>query len=193
MASARTRAPSGAIESKILLIRGRKVILDRDLAGMYGVTTGSLNQAVRRNLDRFPEDFMLLLTRGEVANLISQSVISSWGGTRKPPRAFTEQGVAMLSGVLRGKRAARVNIEIMRAFVRLRQVLASHRGLAGKMALLADRVDGHDESIRSLAQALHKLLEPPASGGRARIGFRTTPTSRTPPARGTARRARCSS
>jgi len=105
------------VATKILLVRGRKVILDRDLAQLYGVKTKELNQAVQRNLERFPSDFMYQLTQEEVVNLKSQIVTSSWGGVRKPPRVFTEQGVAMLSGLLNSKKAIHVNIAIMRAFV----------------------------------------------------------------------------
>ena len=118
------------IEDHILLIRGHKVILDVDLAELYGVETKALTRAVRRNLDRFPGDFMLQLTSDEFASLRREFGTSSqWGGRRYPPYAFTEQGVAMLSSVLRSKRAVLVNVEIMRAFVRLRQMLAAHTDL----------------------------------------------------------------
>jgi hypothetical protein len=110
--------PGDRIEKSIFLIRGEKVILDKDLAILYEVSTGNLNKAVNRNLDRFPKDFMFQLTEEEFKNLMFQFGTSSWGGTRKLPRAFTEQGIAMLSSVLRSKRAILVNIEIMRAFVR---------------------------------------------------------------------------
>src|SRR3972149_4807704 len=113
-----------AIEQAIFLIRGQKVMLDVDLAKLYGVTTFNLNKAVKRNLDRFPEDFMFQLNYQEVRNLIFQFGISSWGGTRKLPRAFTEQGVAMLSSVLKSKRAIQVNIQIMRAFIKLKEMLS---------------------------------------------------------------------
>ena len=137
--------PNERIERSILLVRGHKVMLDADLAILYGVSVGRLNEAVKRNRDRFPDDFMFQLSRAEFhnlklqigdPNLKSQIAISSsnWGGRRRPPYAFTEQGVAMLSGVLRSKRAAKVNIEIMRAFVRLRQLLSTHRELAQKLA-----------------------------------------------------------
>jgi hypothetical protein len=121
MGEAKSIVSAAAIESKIYTIRGQKVILDHDLAELYGVSTKALKQAVKRNLERFPSDFMLLLTYQEVANLRSQFVTSSsseWGGTRYRPMAFSEQGVAMLSSVLRSNRAVQVNIEIMRAFVR---------------------------------------------------------------------------
>lgn len=114
MAASRPLLPAGTIENRIVLIRGQPILLDRDLAALYEVTTASLNQAVGGNLERFPPDFMFRLTPEELAHLISQSVTSSWGGTRKPPRAFTEQGVAMLSGILNSDRAIRVNLEIMR-------------------------------------------------------------------------------
>ena len=124
------------VAAKILFIRGQKVMLDQDLAELYGVATKVLIQAVRRNADRFPEDFMFQLTKQEFNDLRSQFVTSSWGGRRYPPYAFTEQGVAMLSSVLRSERAIGVNIEIMRAFLRLRQMLASNAELARKLAAL---------------------------------------------------------
>ena len=124
------------IATKILDIRGKKVMLDRDLAKLYGVKTKVLIQSVKRNIGRFPSDFMYLLTKKEVTILRSQFVTSSWGGRRYLPYAFTEQGVAMLSSVLRSERAIGVNIEIMRAFVRLRQMLASNAELARKLAAL---------------------------------------------------------
>jgi len=120
------------VERFIVILRGQKVILDRDLASLYQVTTSALNKAVTRNLRRFPADFMFQLSAGERSNLMFQSGTSSWGGTRKPPRAFTEQGVAMLSSVLRSPRAAQVNIEIMRAFVRLRQICKPTRNLPAR-------------------------------------------------------------
>ena len=137
MATKQAVVPSERIEKCILLIRGQKVILDRDLAELYGVTTGNLNKAVTRNLDRFPEDFMFRLTGQELSALMFQNGMSKKegrGGTRKLPRAFTEQGVAMLSSVLRSKCAIQVNIETMRAFVRLSRLLAGHAELARKLA-----------------------------------------------------------
>jgi ORF6N domain len=116
------------VERVILVLRGHRVILDAHLAALYGVRTGNLNKAVSRNLERFPIDFMVQLSAEEFQNLKFQSGTSSWGGTRRPPRAFTEQGVAMMSSVLRSARAVQVNIEIMRAFVRLRQLLRDERG-----------------------------------------------------------------
>lgn len=160
------------IERAILLIRGHKVILDKDLAAMYGVPTRELNKSVVRNLDRFPGDFMFQLTRSEFTNLKFQVGTSSWGGTRKLPRAFTEQGVAMLSSVLRSKRAVQVNIMIMRAFVKLRELAGSHKELAAKLAELERKVASHDGHIQSLFDAIRRLMEPePSKAGPRRIGF----------------------
>jgi len=163
--------PSKRIEQTILLLRGHKIILDRDLAAMYGVSTRDPNKAVSRNLDRFPDDFMLQLTRSEFNDLKFQFGTSSWGGTRKLPRAFTEQGIAMLSSVLRSKRAIHVNIAIMRAFVKLREFAASHKTLATKLEQLERKVGGHDGQIRSLFDAIRQLMEPPTPKSR-RIGFK---------------------
>ena len=136
--------PVKRIEKSIYLIRGQKVMLDRDLAELYRVETKVLKQAVKRNIDRFPPDFMFKLTYQEVRNLRSQFVTSSsqqWGGTRYEPMAFSEHGVAMLSSVLRSKRAVQVNIEIMRAFVRLREMLSSHKDLERKLSALENKYD----------------------------------------------------
>lgn len=140
--ASRSIIPIDRIQNAILLIRGQKVLLDFDLATLYGVETRVLVQAVKRNLERFPSDFMYVLTTQEFATLRSQNVIPrSWGGRRTPPYAFTEQGVAMLSSVLRSKRAIDVNIEIMRAFVKLRQLLASHEDLARKLRQMEKKYD----------------------------------------------------
>ncbi|HPN84946.1 MAG TPA: ORF6N domain-containing protein [Victivallales bacterium] len=133
--------PIERIENKILLIRGLKVLLDRDLADFYGVTTGNLNKAVTRNIDRFPEDFMFNLSNEEADNLIFQNGRSSWGGTRKVPRVFTEQGVAMLSGVLKSQRAVKMNIAIMRAFVRMREMLLTNEKMARRLKDIEERMD----------------------------------------------------
>jgi hypothetical protein len=159
--------PVERIERVILVLRGHKVILDKDLAALYGVTTGNLNKAVARNIDRFPDDFMFQLSPDEMENLIFRSGTSSWGGTRKPPRAFTEQGVAMLSSVLRSQRAVQVNIEIMRAFVRLRQMLQQNADLARKLALLERK---YDAQFRAVFDAIRELMKPPEKP-RRRIGF----------------------
>jgi hypothetical protein len=160
--------PQERIENSILLIRGHKIILDKDLATMYGVSTGNLNKAVTRNLDRFPADFMFSLTPEEFKDLKFHFGTSSWGGTRKPPRAFTEQGVAMLSSVLRSPRAVRVNIEIMRAFVRLRQMLATHVDLARRLDELENK---YDSQFRMVFEAIRELMAPPPEPPRKRIGF----------------------
>ncbi len=156
------------VEEIITLIRGEKVILDRDLAVLYGVETRSLIQAVRRNRSRFPSDFMFQLNRRECSLLTSQIVISNGrGGTRHQPYAFTEQGVAMLSSVLRSTRAVQVNIEIMRAFVRLRRMLASHAELARKLDELEKK---YDAQFRIVFEAIRELMAPPEPD-RPQIGF----------------------
>jgi len=148
------------IESRILMLRGKKVLLDRDLAELYGIETKTLKQAVKRNSDRFPADFLFSLDKQEVAILRSQTVTSSsdgWGGTRYIPMAFTEQGVAMLSSVLRSPQAVAINIEIMRTFVRLRRVLESNKELARKLEEL--ELDC-DEKFRIVFEALNSLMAP---------------------------------
>jgi len=156
----RSLVPVSRIENAIFLIRDNKVMLDQDLAAMYGVETRALVQAVKRNIDRFPKDFMFQLSKDEFANLRSQIVISSWGGRRTRPYAFTEQGVAMLSSVLKSKRAIQVNIAIMRAFVRLRRIIASHKELAEKLKELEHKVNMHDKDIIMIFQAINKLMQP---------------------------------
>lgn len=157
--------PLETIENRIYLIRGKRVMLDRDLARFYGVETSVLNQAVKRNQERFPEDFMFSLTRQEILN-ISQIVICSTADEAdrikhsKNVNAFTEQGLAMLSGVLHSQRAIRVNIAIMRAFVRLRQLLSSHRALARKVEELEKKYSKHKVEITVVFKLLKKLMEP---------------------------------
>ena len=180
MAGSRAMVPAERIERSILLIRGHKVMLDEDLAALYAVEVKILNQAVKRNIDRFPEDFMFQLTAEEFANLRYQSGASTLrsqivtlktgrGQHRKYlPYVFTEQGVAMLSSVLRSERAVQVNIEIMRAFVRLRQMLASHAGLARKLAALEKK---YDAQFKVVFDAIRELMTPPEPK-RRRIGFR---------------------
>ncbi len=160
--------PIERIERAILVIRGHKVMLDADLASLYSVEAKVLNQAVKRNVERFPADFMFQLTAEEADHLRSQSVTSSsWGGRRYLPYVFTEQGVAMLSSVLRSPRAVQVNIEIMRAFVRLRQMLQQNADLARKLALLEGK---YDAQFRAVFDAIRELMKPPAKPKR-RIGF----------------------
>lgn len=167
--------PSERIAHSILLLRGQKVLLDADLAELYGIQTKVLVQAVKRNLDRFPGDFMFQLTNQEFSVLRSQSVTSSstHGGRRTAPYAFTEQGVAMLSSVLSSPQAIAVNIEIMRAFVRLREVLAGNKELAAKLGELERKLKGHDQAIAGILDAIRQLMAPPATKKRP-IGFITT-------------------
>ena len=168
MSKDRLLIPPERIEQSILLIRGQKVMLSTDLAELYQVEPRVLVQAVKRNIARFPEDFMFQLTEEEFSNLKSQIVISSWGGLRRArPYAFTEQGVAMLSSVLRSKRAIQVNIEIMRAFVRLRRMLASHADLARKLEALEKK---YDAQFRVVFEAIRELMKPPETKRRP-IGF----------------------
>jgi hypothetical protein len=160
--------PLERIERTIYLIRGQKVMLDRDLAALYEVETKALKQAVRRNTTRFPHDFAFVLDREEFAILRSQTVTSnSWGGTRYLPMAFTEQGVAMLSSVLKSKRAIDVNIAIMRTFVKLRQMLESHAKLAKTLTEMEDK---YDEQFRVVFEVLSELMSPPEPK-RKQIGF----------------------
>src|SRR5439155_11455021 len=150
--------PAERIERSILFIRGQKIMLDKDLAELYGVQTKAFNRAVKRNQARFPPDFMFQLTAKEFANLRFQIGTSSWGGRRYRPYAFTEQGVAMLSSVLNSDRAVRVNIEIMRAFVRLRQLLSSHADLARKLEALEKK---YDSQFKVVFDAIRQMMEPP--------------------------------
>jgi ORF6N domain len=161
--------PRERIERSILLIRGHKVMLDADLAELYGVETRALLQAVSRNQKRFPEDFMFQMSKEEYKLLRSQIVISKKGrgGRRYLPYVFTEQGVAMLSSVLRSERAVQVNIEIMRAFVRLRRMLASNEDLARKLAALEKK---YDSQFRVVFEAIRELMAPPEPNKR-KIGF----------------------
>jgi len=162
--------PPEKIEQRIFSVRGQRVMLSPHLAELYQVEPRALVQAVKRNSNRFPEDFMFQLTPHEFTILKSQFVISSWGGSRRGrPYAFTEQGVAMLSSVLRSKRAVRVNIEIIRAFVRLRRLLASHADLARRLDELEKKYDGQ---FRIVFEAIRDLMEPPETPGKE-IGFHT--------------------
>jgi hypothetical protein len=150
--------PIERIARAILVIRREKVMLDSDLVALYGVTTGNLNKAVKRNAERFPIDFMFQLDAEGVANLKFQFGISSWGGRRHLPYAFTEQGVAMLSSVLNSQHAVKVNIAIMRAFVKLRETLNTNRELARKFAELERRVGKHDDEIAAILEAIRQLM-----------------------------------
>ena len=157
----------------IYLIRAQKVMLDSDLADLYGVETKILKRAVKRNHERFPEDFMFQLNNQELISLRCQNGTSKMGhgGSRYLPYAFTEQGVAMLSGVLTSPRAIKVNIAIMRAFVRLREVLASHKELARKLEELERHLRDHDEQIQAIFSAIRQLMAQPEKPSK-RIGFR---------------------
>ena len=158
------------IARSIFVIRGQKVMLDFGLAALYGVPTGHLHRAVKRNIGRFPVDFMFQLGAEEARNLKCQFGISSWGGRRAFPYPFTEQGVAMLSSALNSARAVKVNIAIMRAFVRLRETLETNRELARKFAELEKRVGKHDAKIDTILEAIRQLMAPPKKPQRE-IGF----------------------
>ena len=165
--------PVELIKNKIYLIRKQKVMLSMHLAELYGVEPRTLVQAVKRNIERFPEDFMFQLTKDEFDNLKSQIVISSWGGLRRAtPYAFTEQGIAMLSSVLKSKRAIDVNILIVRAFVKMRQILSTHKELADKLNKLEDKYEKHDKDIKAIIDAIRQLMAPLEKPGR-KIGFKT--------------------
>jgi len=171
MVSKQSLVPADRIEKVILLVRRQKVMLDADLAGLYGVETKVLVQAVKRNIERFPEDFMFQLNKEEADFLRSQIVTLEKGRgqySKYLPYAFTEQGVAMLSSVLRSQRAVQVNIEIMRAFIRLRQMLASHAELARKLDALEKK---YDAQFKDVFEAIRQLMAPPEKKRRA-IGFR---------------------
>jgi phage regulator Rha-like protein len=164
--------PHEAIEQRIFNIRGQKVILDRDLAGLYGVATKVLNQAVKRNIKRFPEDFMLKLTYSEKNELVTNcDRFRTLKYSTVTPYAFTEQGVAMLSSVLNSERAVQVNIAIMRAFVKLREMLSTHKELAHKLNTLERKIGKHDEDIKLIFEAIHQLMAPPKKSTR-KIGFK---------------------
>jgi hypothetical protein len=160
------------IAGMIFLVRGRRVMLDSDLARLYGVGTNQVNRAVLRNPERFPEDFYFQLSYQEVANLKCQiGTSSSWGGRRRSlPFAFTEQGVAMLSSVLRSREAATINVKVMRAFVSMREALSTHLELSGKLEQLEYRLGKHDDEIAALFEAIKQLMLP-ISHKKRRIGF----------------------
>jgi len=160
--------PTERIVSRIFLIRGVKVLLDQDLAKLYDVETRALNQAITRNIERFPEDFMFQLAQYEFDSLKSQIVTSSWGGVRKRPFVFTEQGVAMLSSVLKSKRAIQVNVQIVRTFIQLREMMMTHKDLKEKIEVMEKR---YDKQFKAVFDAIKQLViqeEQP----RREIGFR---------------------
>ena len=172
--------PDETIIRKIYLLRGQKVLLDMDLAVLYGVETGYLKRQVKRNIERFPEDFMFELNAKEIQNLRSQIGISSWGGSRYAPYAFTEQGVAMLSGVINSPKAIEMNIAIMRAFVETRKLLHSNKKIAEQIQQLFDRIGEHDVQLSAIYEALENMMDEKAEEKvkkinweeRERIGFK---------------------
>jgi hypothetical protein len=166
--------PTEDIARAILVLRGQRVILDRELAAIYGVSTGRLNEAVKRNAERFPADFKFQLTAQEIENLKSQFAISSWGGRRYRPFAFTEHGAIQAANVLNSPRAVTMGVYVVRAFVQLRELLSSNKELAGQFAQLEARLDKklakHDEAIAVILSAIRHLMNPPAPKRRP-IGF----------------------
>lgn len=156
------------IEERIFIIRGKKVMLDTDLAMLYQVKTKYLNRQVRRNLERFPNDFMFQLTQTEFSNLKCHFGTSSWGGTRTLPLAFTEHGILMLSSVLKSKQAIAVNIHIMRVFTRLRELMIQHEDLEQRITELEKK---YDAQFKSIFEAIRRLLEPPPAKPKPPIGF----------------------
>jgi phage regulator Rha-like protein len=173
MSKIRSLIPIERIENRIFLLPGQKVMLDADLAELYGVTTKRLNEQVKRNRARFPEDFIFQLTVQETELLRSQIATSKKGrgGRRYAPFAFTEHGAIMLASVLNTQRATEVSVFVVRAFIRLREMLATHKELAHKLAELERKLVTHDEAIRSLMNAIRQLMTPPVQKRRP-IGFR---------------------
>lgn len=163
--------PDELIMNNIYLIRGQKVMIDHDLAKLYQVEKKRLNEQVSRNKERFPGDFMFQLNKEEFQNLKSQIATSSWGGLRKLPFAFTEQGVAMLSGILNSQTAIRVNIQIIRVFTKMRELLMANKDILLQLEKVEKKLTKHDDEIILIFQYLKKLLKPPQTP-RERIGFR---------------------
>jgi phage regulator Rha-like protein len=164
--------PEEVIERKIYLIRGQRVMLDSDLAKLYGVEVKQLKRQVRRNIDRFPSDFMFQLLKEEYESLRRHfGTLKRGEHSKYLPYVFTEQGVAMLSSVLTSKRAVQVNITIMRAFVKLREMLSTHKELAHKLEQLERKIEKHDEEIKVIFDAIRQLMTPPEPK-RKKIGFR---------------------
>ena len=173
MANETTYTPVRRIEDLIYLVRGQRVMLDSDLAKIYGVTTGQLNQAVKRNVARFKDGFAFQLSSHEFSALISQSVISKIGrgGRTKLPWVFTEHGALMLGNVLNSKTAVEASVRVVKVFISMREQLAAHKELAGKLAELEGRITGHDEALQNLFEAIRQLIEPPLPENRKQIGF----------------------
>jgi hypothetical protein len=162
--------PVDGIARSIFILRDQRVILDRHLAAIYGVTTGRLNEAVKRNAKRFPEDFMFQLTAEDIENLRSQIAISSWGGRRYHPFVFTEHGAIQAANVLNGARAVEMGVYVVRAFVQLRELLVSNASLARKLDELERKYEHHDEAIAAILSAIRELTNPPLPKRRG-IGF----------------------
>jgi hypothetical protein len=170
--------PRQRIEQTILIIRGHRVMLDADLADLYGVTTKRLNEQVKRNRKRFPADFMFQLTSQEKAEVVANcDHLTRLKFSPAKPFAFTEHGAVMVASVLNSERAVEVSVYVVRAFVKLRELLGTHKKLARKLAQLERRVESHDDHIHSLFEAIRQLMEPPASRTR-RIGFKTRESER---------------
>ena len=159
------------VENKIYLIRGQRVMIDSDLAKLYRVATFRLNEAIKRNKERFPEDFMFQLQKEEFANLTSQIAISSYGGRRYLPYVFTEHGVTMLSSVLRSKKAIQVNIAVVRAFIKIREILATHKDVIVAIESIKREQEKHGKQIIAIIDIINKLLAPPKKKKKERMGF----------------------
>lgn len=178
MVSYKTKlAPVRRIEEMIYLIRGQRVVLDFDLARIYGVKLKRLNEQVRRNAERFPADFAFQLTLQEFANMRSQFATAPKRNIRYLPWAFTEHGALMLASVLNSPTAVEASVRVVRAFVLMREQLDAHKELAGKLAALEQRVDGHDEAIANLFEAIRRLIKPPVPENRREIGFHVRETA----------------
>jgi len=172
MADKKSVVPTQWIESLILIIRGQRVMLDADLAALYGVSTKRFNEQVKRNIDRFPEDFMFQLTQQEKAEVVANcDHLGRLKFSPVLPYAFTEHGAIMAANVLKSERAVKVSIQVVRAFVKLREMLATHKEMAGKLEELEKRLDSHDQDIRNLVVAIRQLMAPP-SKPRRQIGFK---------------------
>lgn len=165
--------PEIQVDSLIMEIRGQKVILDKDLAALYEVDTKRLNEQVKRNIDRFPEDFMFQLSVEEFSNLKSQFATSSWGGRRYPPYAFTEHGAIMAASVLNSPRAVEMSVFVVRAFIKLRTLALQYKELTRKLAQIEERLGEHDTAIMEIVNTIRQLMEPPTPR-RKEIGFKTT-------------------
>jgi hypothetical protein len=177
MSKTRAIVPIERIESRILLIRGHKVMIDADLADVYGTTTKALNQAVKRNLDRFPADFMFRLNQREKADVVTIcDHLKRLKYSPSLPFVFAEHGAIMLASVLNSETAVQASIAVVRAFIRLREILATHKELAGKLGELEKKIEGHDDEITALFEAIRQLMEPPETSGK-RIGFHARVTA----------------